>query len=251
MIPLYTQAEFDAAKSKDMLALECCQCHKSFTRDKHQIQTRPPKVCSRVCQGQLLQKPKIIIPCHGCGKERGYTQSDIDHHERAGLKHYYCSSSCACRANRPKRVMAPRQCKRCGETFMRRDTNQSKTNCPACRRKRRPFDITLGKLDRWANGKDRHPSWRHSQVREAARRQHKELLTRPCPSCGYDRHVELCHLKAITSFSKETLMSEVNDISNVLPLCRNCHWELDHYQMSESRLAEAKAKMIAAMTEIK
>ena len=33
---------------------------------------------------------------------------------------------------------------------------------------------------------------------------------------------------AIHSFNENSLVSEVNDISNLIPLCPNCHWEFDN-----------------------
>ena len=41
-------------------------------------------------------------------------------------------------------------------------------------------------------------------------------------------HVELCHIKAVSSFPPETLLKTVNSKMNVIQLCRNCHWELDN-----------------------
>ena len=71
-------------------------------------------------------------------------------------------------------------------------------------------------------------SSRNSHIRGLARIQHKDLLKQPCAYCGYTRHVELCHIKAVSSFSEESLVSEVNSVDNVIQLCRNCHWEFDH-----------------------
>ena len=44
-----------------------------------------------------------------------------------------------------------------------------------------------------------------------------------CKICGYDKHVHVCHIKPIASFSQETKISTVNDISNLVILCPNCH----------------------------
>lgn len=57
---------------------------------------------------------------------------------------------------------------------------------------------------------------------------YKEELKGSCEKCGYDKHVELCHIKPISSFSRDTLLSEVNRRDNVMFLCPNCHWEHDH-----------------------
>ena len=75
--------------------------------------------------------------------------------------------------------------------------------------------------------KNLHISSKNVHTRGLGRTQHKELIKKPCFICGYDKHVELCHIKPISEFPPETLVSEVNDISNVVQLCRNCHWEFD------------------------
>lgn len=49
-----------------------------------------------------------------------------------------------------------------------------------------------------------------------------------CNHCGYDKHVETCHIKSIGDFPKTTKMSVVNDPSNLILLCPNCHWKMDH-----------------------
>lgn len=49
-----------------------------------------------------------------------------------------------------------------------------------------------------------------------------------CAFCGYSKHVEACHIKPISQFSSESTMSEINDPSNIVLLCPNCHWEFDH-----------------------
>ena len=46
--------------------------------------------------------------------------------------------------------------------------------------------------------------------------------------CGYDKHVECCHIKAVSDFPDTALLGEVNAPGNLVLLCRNCHWELDH-----------------------
>lgn len=49
-----------------------------------------------------------------------------------------------------------------------------------------------------------------------------------CQICGYDKHVEAAHIKAISSFSDDVKLSTINSPSNLLALCPNCHWEFDH-----------------------
>ena len=50
------------------------------------------------------------------------------------------------------------------------------------------------------------------------------------PKCivGYTNHVEVAHIKAVSNFSEDSLISEINDISNLIGLCPNHHWEYDN-----------------------
>lgn len=38
----------------------------------------------------------------------------------------------------------------------------------------------------------------------------------------------MAHIKAVSEFSDDTLISEINDINNLVGLCPNHHWEYDH-----------------------
>lgn len=49
-----------------------------------------------------------------------------------------------------------------------------------------------------------------------------------CAICGYDKHFEVVHIKSVSSFSDDTLISEINDIENLVALCPNHHWEYDN-----------------------
>ncbi|MEO8392532.1 MAG: HNH endonuclease [Chloroflexota bacterium] len=68
-----------------------------------------------------------------------------------------------------------------------------------------------------------------AHLRTIARSEYtKANLPRVCANCGYAKHVEICHVKAINSFSEETPVAVINDLTNLVALCPNCHWELDH-----------------------
>jgi hypothetical protein len=108
----------------------------------------------------------------------------------------------------------------------------SKT-CRACSKvnKMRIFTIKntpIGLYRKRMTEKGYHPSWLHAQVRQFARSWNGVLQTTPCQNCGYEKHVELCHKKRITSFSDDTLIGIINSPDNLLVLCPNCHWEYDN-----------------------
>lgn len=49
-----------------------------------------------------------------------------------------------------------------------------------------------------------------------------------CAICGYDKHVEIAHIKAVSDFDDSALISEINSKDNLIALCPNHHWEYDH-----------------------
>lgn len=56
------------------------------------------------------------------------------------------------------------------------------------------------------------------------------LTCRPklCTVCAYSIHVDVCHKRAVSEFSDESLIGEINHPDNLVSLCKNHHWELDH-----------------------
>jgi hypothetical protein len=78
-----------------------------------------------------------------------------------------------------------------------------------------------------------HRSSIHAHIRGFARNWFKDLIKKPCAACGYDKHVELCHIKPMSSFSDDSLVGEVNHKDNIVQLCPNCHWEFDNGLLKE------------------
>lgn len=48
-----------------------------------------------------------------------------------------------------------------------------------------------------------------------------------CEACGYSKHAEVAHIKAVSDFPSTATLAEINAPSNLLRLCPNCHWEYD------------------------
>lgn len=49
-----------------------------------------------------------------------------------------------------------------------------------------------------------------------------------CAICGYDKHIEIAHIKAVSDFSDSSTIEEINSIDNLIALCPNHHWEYDN-----------------------
>lgn len=60
-------------------------------------------------------------------------------------------------------------------------------------------------------------------------------LLKKCQRCDYDKHVEVCHIKSISSFDENTDIDVVNDLSNIIVLCPNHHWEFDNQNFKSKR----------------
>lgn len=138
----------------------------------------------------------------------------------------FCSRSCSAQyTNKQRGKDSYRQpegsCRTCGVGIITR-----KTWCDACQPATKKK--TLGEYRERTSVQGKHPSWVHSHVRQFCRSWNKDLITKPCANCGYDKHVELCHIKAVSSFPDSALLEEVNHPDNVIQLCRNCHWEFDN-----------------------
>lgn len=74
---------------------------------------------------------------------------------------------------------------------------------------------------------------RFSKIRMMARKITKNREQK-CSKCNYNKHVETCHIKSISSFLLETPISVINSEENLILLCPNCHWEKDNlYKIEE------------------
>lgn len=49
-----------------------------------------------------------------------------------------------------------------------------------------------------------------------------------CHICGYDKHVEVAHIKAVSQFDDSATIDEINSVNNLIGLCPNHHWEYDN-----------------------
>lgn len=141
----------------------------------------------------------------------------------------YCSKSCSAimsNTSHPKRVTKKR-CIDCGGSV----ANYRKSRCDEhteIYRENKYKNLTIGQYRLKPSVVDKHPSWVHSHVRLFARSWLKHLTKQQCRHCGYNKHIELAHIKGVSSFEDSALLSEINSEDNVLPLCPNCHWEFDN-----------------------
>jgi len=126
----------------------------------------------------------------------------------------FCGHSCSASASNKRRAQ-PKFC-RCGAKISWRQTKCS--NCPKLRSEK-----TLSRVK---------GEIRKSQLSEHARR---VVPKKPCEACGYDKFTEVCHIKPIEDFLDSSRLRDINSPMNLIRLCPNCHWELDHGMLSINR----------------
>lgn len=69
----------------------------------------------------------------------------------------------------------------------------------------------------------------NSRIRGLARQAYRRAnKPKSCQNCGYSKFIEVCHIKPVSSFPRETYITAVNEPNNLIGLCPNCHWELDN-----------------------
>lgn len=142
----------------------------------------------------------------------------------------FCSRSCSATFTNkisPKRKTT-RRCAKCDNTVANSRTSLCENHLSLYKSSDDYKTMTIGEYRNKQSVVNKHPSWKHSSIRNFARSWLKHLTKQPCRHCGYDKHVELAHVKAVSEFSDDALLLEVNNEENVIPLCPNCHWEFDN-----------------------
>lgn len=144
----------------------------------------------------------------------------------------FCSRSCAAKTNNVlyvKRKLT-RKCLECDKIVEDYRKNRCKEHLAAYKEYKHLSykEKTLAEYHSLPSVKDKHSSWLNSHVRILNRIWNKDLTKLPCANCGYDKHVELCHRKEVSSYPKTAKLGVINAKSNNIQLCRNCHWEFDN-----------------------
>lgn len=148
----------------------------------------------------------------------------------------FCSHSCSAKySNRNRTINTDKVCPDCGGVKKK----ESKTcwNCYLKKVQKVKIDKITGKKEYFIATStkekvmNKHSNWWRSRIPIAkhARKVYKNS-GKPfvCSVCGYTTHVQICHIKGVAEFDNNCLISEINNINNLVALCPNHHWELDH-----------------------
>ena len=133
----------------------------------------------------------------------------------------FCSRSCAGIFNGKRTDLNRRKpegsCRECGQSIRTKFTY-----CPDCWTGRR--DPTQLVIVAGNSNSSKNPYTRN-HARKLYIASGRPLF---CILCRYSTHVDICHIKDVRSYPIGTPYSVVNSQKNLLPLCKNHHWEFDH-----------------------
>lgn len=195
--------------------MNCLICNTFFN-----LKAQNQLYCSTKCRNLARKPKKEKNNCIQCSK---HTSNEK-----------FCSRSCASTYNNKnfkKYDKIQKPCPMCGETFSNRnkycencyESNNFKYNA-ANKKIAIVADLTLNE----ASYTTQDRASLYALVRSRARDVAAKLNYNICKFCGYEIHVEICHIKAISTYSLDTKLSIINAPENLISLCRNHHWELDH-----------------------
>lgn len=135
----------------------------------------------------------------------------------------FCSHSCSAKVSNSISVRMPtaHPCS-CGKAKDKRAIK-----CSTCTQEEKDSIYRLSKIEDWVYANPTTPQSLYGRIRLDARTRTK-TLPRKCLVCGYSNHVQVAHIRAISDFPRDTLVSVVNGFDNLSLLCPNHHWEFDH-----------------------
>ncbi len=147
----------------------------------------------------------------------------------------FCNKSCAASYNNKRTKIKPSKtvnCKKCGELiFLKRENGCGAfikvTYCDNCLYLKKTTIERMTKKEMF----DRSAKYyigRNAIRKNATVKYHKKNMPKICKICGYSTHIEVCHIKSVSDFPDEALISEINSLDNLVALCPNHHWEFDN-----------------------
>lgn len=186
------------------------------------------KVTAILFRKQALEKYyKNPNKCLHCGE---VIEVKDGHKIREARVKKYCDHSCAAsRNNGLKRKLTKQEKKEkwkrcscaCGNKI-----NCKSTRCKDCVNK---IKDSRTKGDLFNNRKN----WQSARscIQKEARRIYFSTNKNPKCFCGYTKHIEVCHIKDVSEFPDTALISEINDVSNLIGMCPTHHWEFDNDEL--------------------
>ncbi len=245
---VYSEENYKNAKTNDSFEFICKKCGRIFERTKKEISKNKCKIpvfCSQDCQKRYYKEDcYIVVKCENCGKEKEILKSDFN---KSKTKKFFCNHSCSAEYNNKLRGLDS------SKLWVRKD-KKGYDECPICGE----LKFCTSKLCKKCSDKEKYLvkertlgsyidghkylTTKCGEIRRDARRTIEESnVEKVCAYCKnheFDEILEVHHIKGILEFNTETMISEINSLSNLIWLCPN------HHKMLEKGLIKIKNGML-------
>ena len=205
-------------RDSKFITLHCGICGQQFERKRsihqHSVNRGGSSYVPKCSDKTLLKTDKFTeLICAECGNAFSKRTSEFRKSQNKGCKHFFCNHQCA---NLHLARISHE------EAIKRKSLLPVKTKTP---RVSSLLSTTKGELFQ------KRSNW---QSARSAIQQHARKVffasdkPKRCHECGYDRHIEVCHIRDVADFPDTATIGEINDPTNLRSLCPNHHWEFDH-----------------------
>lgn len=222
------------------MSVHCIKCRMKFKSDKalyshysqkHNVTVKKKR--NRIFKEMVEKNTAVYYEsptlCLDCGKI-------IPYEKRTNR---FCNASCSAKYNNSKtktktgKYKKIKNCRYCGKTHSRFSSQLCSNLCSIYERYggKTIEDVII-----------RNGANTYDRIRNSANSIAKYLGYNMCSVCDYDKHVEVCHIKALSSFDRDTKLVEVNAIENIVHLCPNCHWEYDNGLLTKEHVIRCNNK---------
>lgn len=207
----------------------------------------------------MLYSTEITIACQapGCNNNFIRKAKEIKAHYARGRQSFFCSIGCVATMKghlKQKSICELTQCnnlttsKFCSRSCAAQHNNSLRKRklCKTCLNK--PRDIKQYCQSCWDlmphrggfSAKDDDSTLAELKIKYSTSQYHAKIRGRSravykssgkpmtCKCCGYNLHVDIAHIKSVKDFSTHTPLKIVNEIQNLVALCKNHHWEFDN-----------------------
>lgn len=176
----------------------------------------------------------LQLPFQLFRRQRGYDGMKCLNCQEETKNPKFCSRSCSAtytNTQKPKRLPTEKFCKRCQASLgVITAARAGRRICNGCKTKsvnHLDYD-SITKGDFKSNGSANFNS-RYPYIRTLSRKWYlASNKPKKCLKCGYDKHIDICHIRDVKDFPDSALIKEINDLSNLVALCKNHHWEFDN-----------------------
>lgn len=160
--------------------------------------------------------PPEEVVCLHCGVSFPKLHKDIQK-----SPNHYCSRSCAITRHNQEKPKRQKQgtCCVCQTSIV-----STRKFCRQCLPIATPLrdDMTKAEVLQGKHGAAKIRN--HSRLRKM-----RQGIKICCLVCGYDRTIDVAHIKPVSKFPDTALISEINSLENLVFLCPNHHRELDSH----------------------